>query len=302
MKELLLNTLSSVDYKIYVDGVATAPTGNVTVSVSRAGAVVVDSQTATSTGAGAYKYILPIEATIDGETVGVLTDEGILDVTWEFTLSGQDFSITEQYDVVTPYSPWSYFEAEGVEYADYLECEKIARYVINSHCGQEFGREYTTYGVEGKGTNTLLLPRHLQTLESVTWVGSGFPVRPGTVIGFDDTYVWEVAGDGWALRQQPYPKISVVHKSRDRFQRNTIYNVKGVWGYPSVPGEVEEASKIIIADYLCVEHKYRDKYLENLKMGDWSMSFSDKVWAGTGNATADALLVDYTLSPGIGLI
>jgi hypothetical protein len=303
MKEILLNSLSTVGYKIYVDGVLTNATGAVTVTVTRNGVKVVDSATATAVPdtTGTYRYLLPVTATVDGDVIPVVTAEGILSVTWSFTVSGGVFNVTEYYDVVTPYCSWDYF-ADTFTYVDYLECERVARFIINSYCGQEFGQEQTTYSVEGHGTNALGLPRRLQTLDTVEIANYPEP-RSGQVIGYSWPYPWEIVGSGWTIRQQPYakdPNPTAVYKPR--FFRNKTYNVAGLWGYPSVPTEVEEAAKILTADFICKEAKYRDKYLDNIKMGDWRIQFAAGAFQGTGNVKADQLLRDYKLSPGIGLI
>jgi hypothetical protein len=53
---------------------------------------------------------------------------------------------------------------------------------------------------------------------------------------------------------------------------------------------------------MCQDHKYRDKYLQSIKMGDWRIQFHDLAFNGTGNATADKLLLDYRIYPGVGII
>jgi hypothetical protein len=308
MKEILANTISKVEYRIYIDGVLTDATGDVRVTVLRDGVKVVDNQLATAPSGtdGTYQYLLPTSVIIDAEQVPVTITEGILEAIWTFTVSSNTLSVKEYYSVVTPYCSWEYFAPTEVgdttpTYKEYLECERVARFIINSYCGQEFGQEITTYAIEGHGTNSLALPRRLQTLDTVTW--SGNPVaRSGQIIGYEYPYAWEVIGN-WTIRQQPYPRrVDPVYNSTPRFVRNRTYNVSGLWGYAAVPTPVEEAAKILTADFMCKEAKYRDKYLDNIKMGDWRIQFAAGAFNGTGNAKADDLLLDYRLMPGVGLI
>lgn len=308
MKELLVNSISNIEYKIYVDGVLTDATGDVRVTVSKEDVKIVDNQIATPVPStdGTYRYLMPTTITVEGEPFDVTSAEGILKATWTFAVGVTTLVVTEYYDVVTPYCSWEYFAPVSPDtiptYQDYLECERIARFVINSHCGQEFGQEYSTYAVEGHGTNSLALPRHIQTLDAVTWATNPVP-RPGEVIGWNYPYAWEIVASGWTIRQQPYPNDPIVtNQHKPRFIRNRTYNISGLWGYQSVPTEVVEAAKILTADAMCKEAKYRDKYLDNIKMGDWRLQFTAGAWQGTGNAKADDLLIDYRLTPGIGLI
>lgn len=308
MKEILVNSISNAEYKIYVDGVLTDATGAVHVTVYKGDTKVVDNQTAIAVPStdGTYRYLLPTTTTVDGDEISVTTTEGMLKATWSFTVGTTELQITEYYNVVTPYSLWDYFAPLAPEttpsYTTYLECERVARFIINSYCGQEFGQEYTTYAVEGHGTNSLAMPRHLQALDTVTWTQNTVP-RSGEVIGWNYPYAWEIVAEGWTIRQQPYPCDTIVTREfRSRFQRNRTYNVSGQWGYMAVPTPVEEASKILVADFMCKEAKYRDKYLDNIKMGDWRIQFASGAFNGTGNAKADELLLDYRLTPGLGLI
>lgn len=292
MKELLVDSISSVDYTIYVDGVATAATGEVTAKITR------ELETATVTAAagvpGTYSFIVP---------PSMISTEGSLTVEWSFTVQGYPMKVTEVYDITTPYSPWHYFK-DVTTYKEYLECERVARKIIDSYCGQSFGKEHTTYGVEGTGNNGLRLPRRLMIPESVKWLNIDTVPNIITVPSQDYTYyAWELAADGWILRNATSRiRIDAAYTQRDTFGRNTIYNVTGLWGWDQVPTNVTEASKILTANYLCQDQKYRDKYLASIATGDWDIKFAPQAFNGTGSATADELLKDYRMFPGIGVI
>lgn len=303
MKEILANTISDVYYDVFKNGILTDATGDVTVSIFKNGVKLIDSAIATKvTGkTGKYSYTVPVSVSIDSVVTGVVTEEGDLEIDWTFTISGNTLTVKEWYSVVTPYSPWSYFNDAGKSYADYLECERVARFIIDSYCGQNFGQRLTTYAVEGHGTQALQLPQRLQTLINIDYIQQ-YPTRPGPIVGLGYPS-WEIASDGWVLRQQPNViNIDPVWQDKALFRRNMIYNVKGVWGYPSVPTPIEEASKILIANLMCQDHKYRDKYLQAISMGEWRLQFHDLAYAGTGDATVDRLLLDYRIYPGVGMI
>lgn len=303
MAEVLVNTLNNVYYDIFINGVLTDASGSVTVNVYKNGVKVISTAVVTkiSGKTGKYSYLLPLTATVDSEVIPILTEEGSIIIEWNFTVSSNTFAVKEYYDVVTPYCSWSYFNNVGtVTWDDFVQCERIARKVIDGYCGQQFGKIATTIPVEGTGNDGLKLPRRLISLTDITWPTS--ESRPGVVIGWIPTE-WEVAADGWMLRTQPnVVTIDPVCSDAPIFTRNVIYDVEGTWGYEGVPAAVEEASKILIADYLCVDHKYRDKYLSDVKMGDWKFQFTAKAWTGTGNATADELLLDYRNYPGFGVV
>jgi hypothetical protein len=292
MKEILLNSISTVNYKIYVDGVATAATGSVTARVFNGAVVVLASPTVTNPSTGVYSFIIP---------PSLVNEEKTLTVEWTFTVAGYSMIVHENYDVVTPYSTWDYFKSITT-YEKYLEAERIARKVIDGYTGQTFGKIRTVYAAEGSDNNSIRLSHRLLELDDVTWIDLWY--APDTITAPDyPISSWDITADGWILRT-PKSRSSadpVVMPSYS-FKRNITYSVDGTWGWESVPTGVEEASKILTANLLCQDQKYRDKYLDTLKTGDWNIRFSPLAFSGTGSAVADDLLLEYRMLPGIGVI
>jgi hypothetical protein len=301
LKEILTNTIHEAKYTIFVGGVATDATGSVLVSVLKNGTEIVSDATAVHGVLGEYKYILPPTITVGSDQIAVTAEETDLELVWSFTVSTYAITAIEKYSVATPYAYWIDFK-DSATYTDFIQCERVARFIIHAYCGQTFGIKEATYPIEGHGASSLLLTSRIIEVDSVASVNST-PPRPGEVVGFSNVMPWEIIADGWAIRQQPqHTKLDPVNKYAIKFRRNKIYDVTGVWGHESVPIAIQEAAKILVSDLLCADHKYRDKYLDNIKMGDWRLQFASKAFSGTGNVLADQLLKDYRLDPGIGLI
>lgn len=292
MKEILLDSITTAKYTIYIDGVVTAATGAVTARVLRDAVVVLASPTVTSPSTGTYSFVMP---------PNLIEEECELEVQWSFTVAGHTMVISEPYKIVTPYCNWEYFKTTTT-YDKFLESERIARYLIDSYCGQVFGKESTIVKTEGSDNNSIRLTRRLLELDDVTWTDLWY--APGTIVVPDYPLdSWEIAADGWILRT-PRSRVSIdpAYSPSYSFKRNVAYFIEGLWGWYAVPTAVEEASKILTANLLCQDQKYRDKYLDTLKTGDWNIRFSPLAFAGTGSATADDLLLDYRMLPGIGVI
>lgn len=296
MKELLVNNLSTVEYIIYVDGVATAADGLVVAKAFLNGAATSTTLTVTTPATGKYKALVPMS---------MVSEEGAVRIEWSFALQSNPVVLSEEYAVVTPYAPWSYFQSKTT-YTEYLECERVARKVIDWYCGQSFGKIEATYAIEGSDTNGLRMPRRLQSLTEVRWqdvyTNPSVITAPNPYDGWVE-YSWELMADGWILRTpRSRRRIDAAYPTRFSFKRNTSYNVEGIWGYSSVPTNVVEAAKIVIANLLCKDQKYRDKYLESIATGDWDIKFMKEAFVGTGSVTADQLLKEYRMFPGIGVI
>lgn len=296
MKEIFVNNLSTVDYTIFVNGVPTVADGVVTAKAFLNDAETGTTINVTSPSTGKYTAVLPM---------AMVAGEGSVRVEWSFTLQTNAMVIPEDYVVVTPYASWSTFQGK-TSYTDFIDCERVARKIIDAYTGQAFGKISTTYTVEGIDTNGLKLPRRLISIYQVDWADqytSPTVITPPIPTDGWNEYDWELVADGWILRTpRSRSRIDMVYPTRYSFKRNTSYSVYGVWGYKSVPTNIEEAAKIIIANLLCKDQKYRDKYLESVKANDWDITFMKEAFQGTGSVTADQLLNEYRMYPGVGVI
>lgn len=299
MKEIYSAGISSVKYRIFVDGVPTVAIGNVLVSIAGADGTqwLTNAVATTTSNTGEYSIIVP---------PGAVAQTQILTVTWTFTVGSYPFVIAEQYMVTTPYAQWGKFVdmVPSISYSDFKEREIVSRYIIEAFCGQKFYKEQLKYNVIGSGAKSLVLPRPLLTLNSVTWPTWSIPGRPGDMISSNQAFVqWEIYGDGWLIRPVAHQEIiDLVHKERLHFSRDMTYIVDGTWGFNSVPGSVTEAANILVEDFICDQHKYRDRYLKNVTFDKWDITFLPEAFETTGNVLADQMLQEFSLSPSIGLI
>jgi len=289
VNEIYEDTLSILKYTIYIDGVAKDADGSVSVSVD---GVSLGNSTKTPGKTGEYTILLPM--TYNAKV-------GSIKVNWSFNYSTLPFIVTECYKIVKPYASWNLFVDKFAQYnkayADYVEAERVVRYVINSYCGQSFETFEAAIRVEGNGLDGLILPHPLLSETNVQW-SDGY-----NVIYTDTDIPWEISGNGWILRKQStYDSFDPVCEPHDKFKRNVIYTVTGVWGYECIPNPVVESARLLIEDYICPDQNYRNKYLDNIRSGDWRLEFNDWAFVGTGNATVDRLLKEYRNYPAIGVI
>ena len=296
MKELLVNNLSTVDYTIYIDGTATNADGSVTAKAYLNNAETGTNLSVSSPSTGKYKALVPMT---------MVASEGSVRVEWTFTIQSNPVVLSEEYEVVTPYVSWNVFQSKA-SYADYLDSERIARKVIDWYTGQTFGKLATIYTVEGIDTNGLKLPRRLLSLTEVRWMDQytnpSVITAPSPSDGWNE-YNWELVSDGWILRTpRARKRLDAAYPTKYSFSRNTSYQVEGVWGYSAIPTNIEEAAKIMVANLLCKDQKYRDKYLKAIQTNDWDIEFMKEAFQGTGSVTADQLLNEYRMYPGIGVI
>lgn len=64
-------------------------------------------------------------------------------------------------------------------------------------------------------------------------------------------------------------------------------------GWPVIPQDIKQASKLIINDLKCNNIPYINSYIKNYKSDQFTLAFDDRVFADTGNRIADKILSAY---------
>jgi hypothetical protein len=288
MKEIYKQTPTVLKFAVYLDGVAIDATGNVAVKIN---SIAVGNATKTPSTTGKYTYSLPSS---------YLLEEGALDVEWTYTLNSQSYTYAEKYYIVTPYIDWDTFAIKfdqyNQTYSDYLKAEALARHIIEGYCGQKFGKFTETVTIDGTGDDALYLGNRLLAINEINYYDQD------TLTVYDD-YTWETAADGWIIRRRnEYRPISVTEEYSPRFKRNNIYLIEGIWGWESIPPAVSQAAEILVSSYVCPDVTYRNKYIDNIKSGEWRIQYHEFAWRGTGDANVDLLLKEYRNYPIVGVI
>lgn len=313
MNEIHNRTSQSVYLDVYGGTADATPTAVLTLPDATTRTLTVDSVDAPEGVDDRYRVVLNMADT---------KNNGIVKVTWEFSIGGTEVDKVDVYEVVTPYLDITevkriYPEATD---AEAMELEAAVRHIINAHTGQDFGYSEETITVEGHGESALRLPKRiiectgLETLSSVLnplithIVSDGWYLKKGwanevTPIVSDSLY-W--GGDEESLVEPGEPGyekpghgaiISApgVSSTPTTWRQDYPFKITGRWGYEYVPTSVKEAARLLVNDYACQEIAWRDRYLESIKAADWRLQFNSRAWDSTGNVRADQLLSEYVL-------
>ena len=218
---------------------------------------------------------------------------GKFQVWWSYTVGGEPFGETLQFDVVQPL-----FDAQTLEDFDpdfksltasqVKRLERIVRAVIEASTGQKFEATHETQRARSYNGSTLALPKRLISLEVPGKVG-GVPV--------------DVESDGWIIRAREPGRYSTIMYTNPIYSdvytpsfRGDRFFLKGVYGYNTVPEQIVLAALLLAQDYGCREALWRDRYITNMKNADWRVEYHDKAFVGTGNAKVDQILQKYVLN------
>lgn len=278
MIELLRN---SSDYITHSVSVAGTPVAADIITL-----VVINPETGASftpnaieiTGVGEYRARLPFAAT---------QFDANLKAYWSYSVAGESVVAEEDIEVVTPYITVKEIRAAHPELAaktdaELRDMERKVRAIINKVTGQEFGVRKTTVtltGTENFALSNRLYHVHYYTVNGVAGSLSELSVLNG----------------GWTV-QVTYPPGAYQVKSDTYLRRGGAMTVvlHGNFGWPSVPGDINLAAKMLIGDYYCNDAVYRQRGVQAVRAADWRLDFHNKAFEGTGNIDVDLLLSKYS--------
>lgn len=77
------------------------------------------------------------------------------------------------------------------------------------------------------------------------------------------------------------------------FEKGSIYNIRGEFGWKEVPENIREATIIMVDDMRCNDFAYRNKGLKSVKNDSFAVEYGDVAFAGTGNLLVDSLIAEF---------
>lgn len=77
------------------------------------------------------------------------------------------------------------------------------------------------------------------------------------------------------------------------FPNGYDYTIQVETGWPSIPGDIQEVTKIIMEDLACDAPNYIQKYVREYETKDFRADFQRSAFAGTGNLVVDQILQKY---------
>lgn len=178
--------------------------------------------------------------------------------------------------------------------------ERRARLAINSFLGFNFYKEKRTMTVYGNNTDVLTLPDPLYRIDAIyeddlliyerdgESEGLEYPIE----IGPSSNRIKIVNSDEKYKETFESPKFSVFYYE-GIFKKDYSYKIDGVWGWDYVPSEIEEATALLVNDYLCNDFNIRNKNISQLSNDSYDIKYGADSATGTGNLLVDNLLSIY---------
>jgi len=204
---------------------------------------------------------------------------------------------------------------------EYINLERTARQIINTLVG---GFYYTKGEVEtvGLGADYLPLPKRANKINAVyennqkvydridpitgqyTYVLS--PDKTSMTISVSGNYNRQQskpvslpvgASDSFMLYGDDYDQVLALTeiKGPSLFPKDWDYTVYGEWGWPVVPQDIKDATKMLMDDMKCGKLSYIQKYVTEYETDQFRVKYSDLSIRGTGNLLVDKILESYSI-------
>lgn len=238
----------------------------------------------------------------------VLTSEdteacGRIKATWTYKISGVDKKRIDYFKVYQPYTTESaltidYPEVEG-KTDNFAMVERQVRQVVDTYCGQSFdaypGR---TLKIDGSGTNLLHVWYRIESFTNVYIDGDTTnDIAAYCEITPDSEFYLRKKSVryGSGTKSDEFIRQYTLDTTSDRFfSRKVVYHLKGDFGWGYVPTNIEEATKILMADYYNGDSDHRKHNVIFAGVGPVQSNYKTDLMGTTGNLDADILLMDYT--------
>jgi len=258
---------------------------------------------------GTYKVVFPFSLT---------TRPRKFKLEWTYAIGSELVKHYSTVDVVRPYIDLGDAiedldfgtdpsDPNNKTYHELIMAEKWARKTIESYTGQQFYLYNDLHVVYGDGADSLRLPFKISELHELyendillvdtinninNWSydtqisESGFGIRINRASMLDNTV--------YIANGMVPPSINDTHNGV--FKNGSVYKIQGVYGWDTVPAEVNEACIHLMRDYFSKDRKWREKYLASVQSFDWNFKYNTGAFVGTGNLYVDQILLPYVLT------
>lgn len=231
-------------------------------------------------------------------------------VTWVYTGGTK----TDYVDVVTPYASIDEFVELHPNYGpggskeksieQLREAERAARIIINSFTGQSFGRWTDTIQVLGTGTDIINLYSQIISIDRLVSGTdmSGPDLMAGGLLSFEgNSVIWQPGNAYEFADNEPtsYSTSGIIYAppiTRMGFKMSSLFTVKGIFGWESVPNEINWCALRMMDDFFCRETIWRKRGIISVRASDWRYEMSKSMINSTGDIDVDRVLAQFQQS------
>lgn len=189
---------------------------------------------------------------------------------------------------------------ESTTDATLQKLERRARMIVDSFVGFSFYKKKKSLDAYGNNTDVLFMNEEILSVNKiyeddllVYEEGSSeyqfdYPIE----VSISNNRIKILNSSEKSKESLEFPKFSVFHYD-GIFKKDHLYEVDGIFGYEYVPSAVEEATALLVEDYLCNDSNIRNKNIVELSNDSYDIKYASDFATGTGNLIVDSLLAEY---------
>ena len=178
--------------------------------------------------------------------------------------------------------------------------ERKARLSLNAFIGNSFYKLKKDVTVYGNNLDVLTLPENLYRIDKVYEDDLLVYERDNSTIQLE--YPIEIADSRTRIKivnsslkskEVAESPIFSVFYYEGVFKKDHSYRIDGIWGWDYVPADIEQATALLVEDYLCNDFNIRNKNIAELSNDSYDIKYGSDFATGTGNLTVDNLIAHY---------
>jgi hypothetical protein len=221
------------------------------------------------------------------------------------TSSAGAYNEIKNISLIRPYATWQRIEElasipSGTASSTLVKLERRARLSLNSFIGNNFYKQKKTITVYGNNTDILTLPENLHRIDKIYEDDLLVYERDNSLVQLD--YPVEITDSKTRIKivntstknkeTMEFPMFSVFYYD-GVFRKDHAYAIDGIWGWEYVPSDIEQATTLLVEDYLCNDFNIRNKNISELSNDSYNIKYGSDFATGTGNLTVDNLIAHY---------
>lgn len=178
--------------------------------------------------------------------------------------------------------------------------ERKARLSLNAFIGNSFYKLKKDVTVYGNNLDVLTLPENIYRVDKVyeddllVYERNNSTVQLEYPIEITDSRTRiKIVNSSLNSKEIAESPIFSVFYYEGVFKKDYAYRIDGIWGWDYVPADIEQATALLVEDYLCNDFNIRNKNIAELSNDSYDIKYGSDFSTGTGNLTVDNLIAHY---------
>jgi hypothetical protein len=221
------------------------------------------------------------------------------------TSSAGAYSEIQNISLIRSYATWDRIEElasipSGTSSATLIKLERRARLSLNASIGSNFYKLKKDLTIYGNNLDVLTVPENIYRIDKIyeddilVYERDNINVQLDYPVEITDSRNRiKIVNSALNTKEIAESPIFSVFYYEGVFKKDYAYRIDGIWGWDYVPADIEQATALLVEDYLCNDFNIRNKNIAELSNDSYDIKYGSDFSTGTGNLTVDNLIAHY---------